>query len=169
MKKIPHEVVENYWLRINTKFDEGEIFRVLKGLYDRQQLIMMYLMVADKNSLNESEHQMLYYLGSFVVQVMLGESPETPEVTEEAWEKARGSNLKMLEFLASEDKAENFRRSMDDVIEANNQADLFRYVVELLMNDPECQRSIREENVWRLFTHLKIVIDCLDKAMAHPS
>ena len=169
MKKIPIETIEEYWLKINTQSDEGVIFTKLKYLYDRQPLLMGYLMFADKGSLNEDERQMMYYLGSFIVHVMLHESPLIPEVSEEAWEKTRGSNLRMLEFVASEDSAENFRRSMDDVLEAGTQPDLLRFALDLLMYDQQCQRSIREENVFRVFAHLKIAADCLDKAAPVPA
>lgn len=168
MKRISFETVEKYWQKINTQPDEGAILSILKELYDQQPLIMVYLMAADKESLNEDEHQMMYYLGSFIAHVMLRESPPIAEVTEEQWENVRVSNLRMLEFLAKENNAENFRRSMDDVMEANNQAELFAFVEGVLMSDPECQRKVRKENTWRVFTHLKVVIDCLDKAAICP-
>ena len=165
MKRIPLHNIEVYWKQVNTQSNEGEIFNTLKKLYDEQSLIMSYLTVADKESLDENERQMLYYLGSFVVHVMLSESASLAEVSIEEWERVRSSNLKMLQFLASEDKAENFVRSMNDVIEASNQSELFRFVADRLMHDPHCQSSVREENVWRVFAHLKIVIDALDKAV----
>lgn len=167
MKKISIAIIQRYWEEVNTQTDEGVIYRNLKLLNDQQPLIMVYLMVADKDSLNEEERQLLYFLGSFIAHVMLRESRFQPiaEVKEEQWEKARHTNIKLLEFLASEDKPENFFKSMDMVINASPQTDLLRFMTGLLMDDPLC-RSAREENVWRLFTHLKVVMDALDQGAA---
>lgn len=164
MKKIPAETAAKGWLEINAQSDQSVIADNLRGLYGRQPLLMTYLTVADKESLNEDERQMLYYLGSFVVRIMMAECPQALEVTEEQWQKARETNLAMLKFLSSENDAQNFRQSMDDVINAHHQSELFRLAVEILMRDPLCRQTIREENAWKLFTHLKIIIDCLDKA-----
>lgn len=161
MRRIPIETIEKYWRKTNTQSDEGVIFEKLKELYDRQPLLMMYLTAADKNALNEDERQLLYYLGSFVVHVLLKESPPIAEVTEEQWEKERDTNLKMLKFVGSEDTAENFHQSMGEVLEASGQPDLLCFVQDLLMNDLQCRKIIRKENVFRVFAHLKIVADCL--------
>ena len=146
MNRIILETIEKYWRKINAQSDEGVIFEVLKELYDRQPLLMTYLTVADKNSLNEDERQMMYYLGSFVIHLMLHESSTIAEVTEEEWEKVRRSNLRMLEFVASEDSPKNFRRSMDDVIDTHNQTDLLRFILDLVMNDHSA-KSILEKTM----------------------
>jgi len=74
----------------------------------------------------------------------------------------------MMEFLGSEAGAENSYRTMVDIIETHNQSRLFGWVVGHLMENPLYHASVREENVWRLFVHLKIVTDCLDKVMLEP-
>lgn len=163
MQRISVEKVELYWLEVNTQSDEKIIHKNLKKLYDEQLLLMTWLTVVDKDSLTEDERHMVYYLGAFVVHVMLCESPIVAEVTEQLWDQVRGTNIKMLEFLATEDSPKSLIQSMHEVIEANQQKYLLRFMVELIMNDPQCQKLIREENVWRVFSHLKIVVDCLDK------
>ena len=160
LPKIPHPTILTYWHRYQTRGPE-DIQRSLKKLYDQQYPMMVYLMKAEGDSLNEAEHQMMYYLGTFIVEVVMGEFPTIPQVPEEMMAQARELNVNMLVFLGSEDRPENFHDSMNDIIDAHPQSDLLRFVVEYLMRDPACQESVREESVWILFGHLKIVIDAL--------
>lgn len=164
IKKVPVEAVGKYWHAINSKQDHAAVYRNLKELHVNQPLIMTYLMVAEKNIMNEDERQALYYLGGFAARVLFDELAPIPEVTENEWDQARELNLKMIGFIGSELTPEDFIRSLQDVIITHRQSDLLAFVTELLMRDPLFARVIREDNVWRIFTHLKVVIDCLDKA-----
>lgn len=164
MHKIPLETVVKYW-RGKGGQDEMDIYQTLKPLHLRQPLLMQYLRVADQDVLNEDEHQTLYYLGSLVVQVMLEESLQIREVTEDQWERARWENLVLLERVEeTKEDPEIFKDFMDEMMSTHHQMDLFTFVGYALMNDPGLSGSIRPENVWRLFIHLKIVVDCLDEA-----
>ena len=107
---------------------------------------------------------MMYYLGSFIVRVMMGEFPAIPAVPEEVMIKARELNLSMLRFLGTEERPENFSNLIDDIIAAHPQPDLLRHVFDLLARDPHCRKGVRDENVWILFAQCKIVIDALGKA-----
>lgn len=123
--------------------------------------MMCYLMKVEGDALNEAEHQMMYYIGTFILEVVMGEFPAIPEVPEQEMLKAQDLNVSMLGFLGSEERPENFRGSMDEIIDTHPQSNLLRFVVEFLMRDPACQSDVREENVWILFAHLKIVLDAL--------
>ncbi|MBI5150727.1 MAG: hypothetical protein HZA28_08165 [Candidatus Omnitrophica bacterium] len=163
MRKIPLEIVLKYW-RGKDRQSEKEIYQTLKPLHLRQPLLMRYLMVADQDALNEEEHQMLYYLGSLAVQVMVEEFLQIREVTAEQWERVRFENLQSLERVETKEDPEIFKDFMDEMMSTHHQMDLFAFVGYALLNDSTLKDSIRPENVWRLFAHLKITIDCLDEA-----
>jgi len=161
MSKIPLETILTYWQQMKLTFDKEAIYVSLKNCHTSQRLLMHYLLSAEKNILNEDEIQLLYYPGSFIVDVMIKENPNLDEVKIELWEKVRESNMDMMEFLSTEE-GEGMIRSLHDVIDANPQSELLRFVTDALMHDKTSQ-NIREENIWRLLTHLKIVLDCLEK------
>lgn len=158
--KIPHSTILTYWHKHQTRVPD-DIYQSLRKLHNQQYPMMCYLMKAEGDGLNEAEHQMMYYIGTFILEVVMGEFPTIPQVPEEVMLQARELNVSMLGFLGSEDRPQNFRSSMDDIIDTHPQSDLLRFVVEFLMRDPACQESVREENVWILFAHLKIVLDAL--------
>ena len=163
-EKIPLDTVLRYWRKHQAQTPD-DMFCSLRKLYAQQHAMMGYLMNAEGDSFNEAEHQMMYYIGSFIVGVMMQEFPAIPAAPEDLMLKARELNVSLLGYLGSEEEPENIRISMDDIIDTHPQSDLLRFVVEILMRDPEAQRSVREENVWYLFAHLKIVIDVMGKAI----
>ncbi len=164
MRTIPLETVLKYWRGKNGQ-NESDIYQTLKPLHLRQPLLMQYLRVADQDVLNEAEHQTLYFLGSLAVQVMLEEFLQVREVTEEQWERVRFENLALLERVEeTKEDPKIFKDFMDETMSAHHQMDLFAFVGYALINDPGFNNDVRPENVWRLFIHLKIVVDCLDEA-----
>ena len=164
MKKIPMDTVAKYW-REHQDQTPDDTFCSLRKLHDQQYAMMGYLMKAEGDSLNEAEHQMMYYVGSFIVGVMMREFPAIPAVPENLMLKARELNISLLGYLESEERPQDFCISMNGIIDAHPQSDLLRFIMEILMRDPTIQRSVREEKVWHLFAHLKIVIDAMAKAI----
>ncbi len=161
---IPPETIAASWNRLNL-LPKDAFYPDLKRLHQRQPLLMRYLQLTDEDekALNEKERQMLYYLGMFVVKVMLDEYPNLPEVTPELLTKVQDSNIEMLKFIEAEETADGHLDSVAEVIMANPQAPLLGTVYYALMNDPVFTEGVREENVWQLFVRLKIALDCLNK------
>jgi len=163
MKKIPLDTVLQYWRKHQAQTPD-DMFCSLRKLYAKQHAMIGYLMKAEGDSFNEAEHQTMYYVGSFIVYVMMQEFPAIPAVPEDLMLEARKLNVSLLGYLGSEERPEDVLISMNDIIDAHPQSDLLRFILEILMRDPEVQRSVREQKVWYLFAHLKIVIDAMGKA-----
>lgn len=159
MRKIPIDSVKEYWRRHQARTPD-DIFSALHKLHDQQYAMMGYLMKAEGDSFNEAERETLYYLGTFIVYVMMQEFPEILPVPEDAMVKARELNVDLLGYLGSE-LPDNFRSSLDGIVAVHPQSDLLGFILKMLMYDPAMLKSVREEKVCYLFTHLKIVIDAM--------
>ncbi len=164
MKKIPIDTVLQYWQKHQAQTPD-DILCSLRKLYEQQHAMMDYLRKAEGESLNEAEHQMMYYLGAFIVYVMMQEFPTIPAVPEDSMLKARELNVNMLGYLGS-NEPEDIHNLMDNIIDGHPQADLLRFILEILMRDPQMQKSVRDEKAWYIFAHLKIVIDALGNSIA---
>ena len=116
---IPLPTIQNYWHE-QQGHRPDEIFSALRKLHDQQYPIMVYLMKAEGDGLNEPEHQMMYYLGGLIVGVMMAEFPAIPEVPEAAMVEARELNVSMLGFLGSQERPEQF--CMDLAQRSRNQS-----------------------------------------------
>ena len=156
---ISADVIDKYWQRMSARTND-EIAVSLRSLHSRQPALMLYLMEADKENLADKERQYLYYLGCFIVEVMLAETPGIVKVEPDVIFTRREAGRNMLAFLGSAQSPEQFAFSMNAVIDAHPQADLFRYVVDICMENAPSY-GVRDENIWRLFAHLKITLDCL--------
>jgi hypothetical protein len=165
MEKITKAVIDGYWTQYGARTKAEDIHRHLEELHKRQPLLMEYAMLAEKDGLQDSEREILYYLSGFCIDVITSEFRQIPEISAGECDSSRKANIDMLGFLMTEYDADYFVGSLNNIIEANPQPDLLRFIVQYLMKDKYCQTHIRAEKVWIVFTHIKIIIDCLAKVV----
>jgi len=157
-KSISAEVVERTWQRIAGQ-SAKDAQKLVNRMSKEQPLVLAYLMAVDNDIFNQSEREVLLFLGVVVWQIMLQGNRPLPKVTEKILDKAEAANLKMAEYLRGETEA-GFEEATRKIIGSYKQPEVLRYVVEAIMEDTEESSPIREENKGIMFLDLKTVIDC---------
>ena len=157
---ISAEVVERTWQRIAGQ-SAKDAQKLINLMSKEQPVILAYLMAVDNDIFNQSEREVLLFLGVVVWQIMLQGNRPLPKVTEKILDKAEADNLKMAEYLRGETEA-GFEEATRKIIGSYKQPEVLRHVVEAIMEDTEESSPIREENKGIMLLDLKIVIDCFD-------
>ena len=161
MKPIPADVVERTWKKI-AETSPHKAPEIIDRMSKQQPLILTYLMAIGDELFNQDERELFVFLGIVIWQLMSqGETP-LPKVTEEMIDEVEESNFKMLEYLEGESEVD-FMETTETMIENYNQQEVLRYVLESIMEEPEEDCEIREENQGLMMIYLKTVIDCFDR------
>jgi len=160
MDHIPSEIVEATWKRM-AAMSLRDARRVAKLFEKQQPMVVSYLLTVDTDILNQDERQLLFYLGTAIWQMMSQGKTSLPKVTEDVLDKAEDRNIKMAEYLLGE-TGSGFVAATKMIIGGYRQAEVLRYVVEALMEEPEEGCIIRDKNLGIMFLDLKTVIDCFD-------
>lgn len=84
-----------------------------------------------------------------------------PEISAELLEEKEKVNIKMLEYLAGEPEAEFFE-TVETIMSKYRQAELLRYIIDKLMEEPQKGVAIHEDNMGIIVMYLKTIIDCID-------
>ena len=161
MNPIPADVVEKTWKKI-TETSPQEAPEIIARMSKQQPLILTYLMAIGDELFNQDERELFVFLGITVWQIMSNGDTPLPKVTEEMIDEVEESNFKMLEYLEGESETD-FMETTENMLENYNQQEVLRYVLEALMEEPEEDCEIREENQGLMMIYLKTVIDCFDR------
>ena len=159
-KSISAEVVERTWQRIAGQ-SVKDAQKLVNRMSKEQPVVLAYLMAVDNDIFNQSEREVLLFLGVVVWQIMLQGTRPLPKVTEKILDKAEAGNLEMAEYLRGETEA-GFEEATRKIIGGYKQPEVLQYVVEAIMEDTEESSPIREENKGIMLLDLKTVIDCFD-------
>lgn len=160
MDMISAETVEKTWRRV-ASLSPRSAPKLIQRMTREQPLILAYLMAVDNDIFNGDERQLLLYLGVVVWQMMSQGTQPLPTITEEILDQAEARNMKMAEYLQGETE-DGFERAAELIISNYGQPEVLRYVVEALMEEPEEERVIQDQNKGIMFLDLKTVIDCFD-------
>jgi hypothetical protein len=159
MNPISAQMVEQTWQRIaGFSAREGKALGI--QFVTEQPVLTAYLMGVDGDLFNEDERELLFYLGTVVWQMMAQGDQPLPRVTETMLDQAENANVTMIESLvdASDDDT---RAAMEKLLREYGQPEVFRYVVEALMESAQ-DEGIRQDNLGIMMVDLKTVIDCLN-------
>jgi len=159
-KSISAEVVERTWQRIAGQ-SVKDAQKLVNRMSKEQPVVLAYLMAVDNDIFNQSEREVLLFLGVVVWQIMLQGTRPLPKVTEKILDKAGAGNLKMAGYLQGE-TGSGFDEAVRKIIGSYKQPEVLRYVVEAIMEDTEESSPIREGNKGIMLLDLKTVIDCFD-------
>lgn len=159
MKPVSARVVEKTWREMaNLTPSQGR--ELVTRMADEQPVILGYLTSVDREILNQSERELLFYLGMVVWQMMSKGKTLPPKVTVESLDQAEEANLKLLRSLAEAPDAEA-EGALSKVMAEYGQPEVLRYVVEAIVEAVE-NKEVREENSGILLIDLKTVIDSLN-------
>jgi len=160
MDPIPADIVEGTWEMVSA-ISEQQAQELAEEMHEEQPALMSYLLVVDDDMLNQEERELLFYIGTFIWQIMSQGSQLLPIITEESLEAAEEKNIALVESLQDEDEV-GYMEAIMGIIDSYGQPDVLRYVVEVLMDDTDDDVVIRAESVGAMFIDLKTVIDCFD-------
>lgn len=160
MEPIPADVVEKTWKRI-ASLSPRRAPGLMRRMGKEQPVVLAYLLAVDHELFNDDERQLLLYIGVVVWQIMSQGSQPLPMIAEAQLEAAEAKNVKMAEYLQQETE-ESFLKATRTIISNYGQPEVFRYVVEAIMEEPEEGCVIRDESRGIMLLDLKTVIDCFD-------
>lgn len=160
MEPIPSEVVDKTWKRVASTSPRNAP-KLVKLMTKEQPAILAYLLAVDNDVFNRDERELLLYLGVVVWQIMSQGSKALSMITEEILDDAEARNVKMAEYLQGETD-DDFTETTRNIIGNYRQAEVLRYVVEAIMEEPEKGCHIRDDNRGFMLLDLKTVIDCFD-------
>lgn len=161
MDTISSEIVEETYKKIGG-MPPQEAPKMVNRMSKQQPLVLAYLMATGHDILNQDERELLLYLGIVVWQIMNQGTKSLPEITEKILDKTEDSNMKMLEYLDDESES-GFIDTLEKIINNYNQPEVLRYVVEALVEEPNEESMVRDENIGIMMIFLKTVIDSFDK------
>ena len=161
MNPIPENVVEKTWERM-IDMSPAEAPEMVDRMTKEQPLILAYLMAIGDELFNQDEREVLLFLGIVIWQIMLQGDTPLPTISEKMLEEVEESNFKMLEYLEGESETDFMETTMS-MLENYNQKEILAHVLEAIMEEPEEDGEITEENQGMMMIHLKTVIDCFDR------
>ena len=161
MNPIPADVVEKTWREMSESSPE-DAPETIERMSADQPLILGYLMAVSDELFNQDESELFVFLGIVIWHIMSHGDTPLPKVTEEMLEGIEESNFKMLEYLEDESETD-FIETTENMLYNYNQQEVLRYVLEAIMEEPEEDSEIREENQGLMMIYLKTVIDCFDQ------
>jgi len=159
MNRIPANVVEETYEK-TLKMSEQEAFKLSYTWQKEQPLLVAYLAAIDEGILNQSERELLFYLGTIVWQIMSASPQTLPKITEEDLLRIEKENFNLAESFRKADTV-TFAEVVKKILPTYGQPEVFRYVVAALMEDDN--EDIRDENLGIIILDLKTIIDCLNQ------
>lgn len=157
MSPISSEIVEKTWREIGGESPE-KVSEMVKRMDLEQPVILAYLMAAGSDMSNQSDREVLLYLGIVVWQIMCQRDTPLPKITKETLDKMEGSNMDMFEYLEEESDCD-FIDTTRKILSNYSQPEVLKYVIEALM-EPDEDCLIRDESKGIMMFYLKTVIDC---------
>ena len=161
MNSIPAEIVEEMRIELSEMSPDAAP-DIIDRMSNEQPLVLAYLMAIGDNLFNQDERELFVFLGVVIWQIMSQGDTPLPQVTEKMIDEIEESNFKMLEYLEDESEAD-FIETTDNMLENYNQQEVLKYVIEVIMEEPEEDCEITEESQGLMMIYLKTVIDCFDR------
>ncbi|MGB9868163.1 MAG: hypothetical protein ACPLPR_09745 [Bacillota bacterium] len=163
-KIVSGRVVETTWKEM-ARASEKEARKWVKEMSREQPAVLAYLLGVDDGFLNREERELLVYLGIAVWRMMCRAGCKPAKVTEELLEGIERRNEEGFQQLAGkgDEALEQAAMGMLD----SCQPELFRYVVEALMEEDEAGCVIRDDAKGLIMLRLMTVIEALDSMVSN--
>jgi hypothetical protein len=140
---------------------EQEAFKLSFRMEQEQPSLVSYLTIVDRDYLNQSEREMLFYLGTVIWQIM-SDSKRQPAIKEETLLNCEKENLKLAESLKLADNIK-FAGVIKSILNNCEQPEVFRYVVAALLEEEDDESPIRDQSLGIIMLDLKTVIDSFNR------
>jgi hypothetical protein len=138
-KKMPDQIsletVTDTWQRMaETPLEEAQ--HLIDQMENEQPIILVYLLALDEYPFDQSEREIIFYIGTVLWQIMKQSQRRLLPVIEESVQRAEEENINILELL-SEDTDADFFSATKSLIDQYPEPEVLRYLVEALMEDIE--------------------------------
>jgi hypothetical protein len=164
MKPLSAEIIEITCLRM-WNMSEQDAMRLSFDLEKQQPVLVAYLAAVDDGVLNQSEREMLFYLGTLVWQIMTDQNNHLARISEDSLLRCEQANLKLASSLKNANTL-SFAEVIKGILKNYGQPEVFRYIVAILLEEEKDESPIRDENLGIIMLDLKTVIDCFDQSVA---
>lgn len=164
---ISAETVTQVWQQIAQK-PVRQAPRLVAQMKAEQPAILAYLLALEALPFNAHEHQLVFYLGLVVWQIMKHSDRRLRKVTRRKLDQADAANHGFLELLASDTDAD-FVSATQTLLETYPEPEVLRYLIAALMEEEDYAPDdlpIRDEYRGLAFVHLKTVLDALINSLA---
>ena len=160
MKLIKSDIVDKTWQEMSL-MPPDEFPNIVNEMIAEQPIILSYLMTACEDLFNQTERQLLIYMGVVIWKIMSQGEISLKPVTENKLDEMEDNNFSFWETIEREN--DEFIDSVTAIAARCEQPEVLRYVVEAIMEDMEYANEIRNENKAMMMLYLKTVIDCFDQ------
>lgn len=161
MKTIPDSVIRQVWRQLGQAGPE-EAEALAQRMQQEQPYLMVYLLAADEECMDEADRGMLISLGAWIWQAMSQGDKPLRMVQEADLERAEEANIRALEEL-EEASAADYQGAAQRLLAGYNQGPLLGAVMEALMAGHEDDPEGAPDSTGLGLLYLKTVIDCLDQ------
>lgn len=131
-------------------------------MQSEQPFVMIYLLaISEREGFDEEQSEHLYFVGTVIWQLMRENPNGKRKITEQMMDKAEKANESLLEKMAADSEGD-FLSASESVALNSQEPEVFRYIVEAIMEDEEGNPEnphFTEEHIGTAFLHLKIVLD----------
>lgn len=159
MRPVDARTVEATWKEMCCA-SRWDAKRWIKEMTAEQPVVLAYLLAVDHDFLDQDERKQLLYLGVAVWRMMCRGGCRPATVTEELLDWVERRKEKELKRLVGKGP-EVLDRAARELLVRFPQPELFRYVVEALMEEGEGS-AVRPEVKGLMVTRLLTVIEALD-------
>jgi hypothetical protein len=130
---ISYEIVTETWQRMaETPADKAQ--EMIDQMEKEQPVILVYLLALDEYPFNQTEREIIFYIGAVLWEILKQGQASLSMVSEESITKAEEDNYRFLELLSNDTEAD-FMSATRTLIDTYSEPEVLRYLVEALMED----------------------------------
>jgi hypothetical protein len=130
---ISYEVVTETWQRMaETPSEDAQA--LIDQMEQEQPVVMVYLLALDEYPFNQTEKEIIFYLGAVLWEILKQSPDPLTMVNEETIDRVEEDNFRFLELLSNDTEAD-FMSATRALIDNYGEPEVLRYLVEALMED----------------------------------
>jgi hypothetical protein len=161
MRPLVYEEIDRLWHQ-NADIDPGQIQQLVDTIGGKQPYIVGYLLAAGDDILEQSEREVIFFIGVIIWYIIDSLEFTLPEISLEQLIAHEEKNFKMLEYLAGEPESQ-FLNTVDRIMGGYNQSVFLKYVIDKIMEEPEKGVDLIENHLGIMAIYLKTILDCVDE------
>ncbi len=140
----------------------AELQALANRMQSEQPFVMVYLLaITQREGFTDEESQLFFFVGTVIWQLMRENPNGKRRITEKIMKRVEHANEALLEKMGSDSEGDFFSAA-ETVALQSQEPEVFRYMVEAIMEDDEGNPEnppFSEDHLGVAFLHLKIVLD----------
>ena len=161
---ISAEIVAQTWMR-TAKASEHEAAKLVSQMADEQPSVLSYLTGLQDLPFNDCEHELVFYIGMVLWQIMKQSDMQLYEVTPDKLRTADESNSEFREQLMLGNESELIGAAQS-LTREHPEPEVIRYIVKAIKESMPDEPGIRPKNERLAYVHLKILVDAFVSCLA---